>query len=323
MEKDREHGGAPKIQESDFYDVYSQEELEDNVAELEKAKSRFAGDKLRADDAADVEWAIAHGMAGYSDWFQDFEEVVEEGEVRLPCTDVERATPIITLTASEYDDVLARTDVILVLNNIYVEGAVLSLDATCSRDGEVISKKFAKSIRKNGRLPHGFEELTYVDATVEAGIKGSVPAAPHFVVGMNADEMSDFRDMGFRPSGENDAAKNKLERKVALKLVNEMQAQAKLTESMAKQNGDQEYLEIISPVAKYLTVARQKAERAYEAAGGRLGDLQLDDTYRLIMKQVEHMGRAGQAESRTLRAPSKISPKIYLEALPEEQREAS
>jgi hypothetical protein len=294
QEPDKKHGGVLRIHEQDFTDVYDQMKIQKDLAYVKKRRESFEKKQFE-DNAEDMEWGIAHGAAGYDDWFQDFQE---------PYTDVEDKEPFTVFAASEYDDISARTDIIMVLNNAHVSGAVLSLDATSSRDPDVIEGKFGTS-RKSPGLPFGFEELTYVDAGEEAGVRGKVAAAPHFVVGVNADDMSDFRSMVIH--GEKSPKKERLERSIAVKIIGEMQAQAVAIEAQARQSGSQEHVAIIEPILQYLTVALDKAQRAYIDAGGEPRNLDLDTTYNTIMLQS------------SLKTPSRRSrPKLYDGVLPED-----
>ena len=285
MEPDKLHGGVPRIKEVSFDDVYSPGDIGRDLDEVERAMASF-GEKRAEDNANMLEWGIAHGLAGastayggYSDWFQDF--------AMEPYMDIEDENPFTVWAASDYDDIKARTDIIMALNNVKVQGLIISIDATSSRNSDVISDKFAGS-RKNPALPYGFEELKYVDAKEEAGIKGTVSDVPHFVIGIDADEMFELFNM--ISSNDQSKVRKRAECRVAFKIADEMYAQARSMEARLKQSEDSGRLAKLSPLVEYLSIARQKTKQAFESVGGNVIDPENSDpVYRTIMVQAGMM----------------------------------
>lgn len=301
MKNIEKYGNVPRLREIDFGDVYSHKEIQENLDYVQKLRADFES-KTLADKAEDVEWSIAHGFASYADWCQDFEEPYTNIDDTDSVDDIKIAIePVTVFMATDFDNLTARTNIIMVLNNTFVKGGVLSLKTTSSHNPSVIADKFGSS-RKNEELPWGFEELTYVDAERGAGIRGKVAVAPHFVVGVHPNYVSKLKDM--MCNDEISPERDRLERGMALKLINEMLEQAKAVEIVARQQSSREYLDTIKPIVQYLSVASEKAQRAYEAAGGDIKDLMLDETYKLIMNN------ASVKSIQAKEAASKIMPHI-------------
>lgn len=163
--------------EENFGDVYSESELQATAKKVERAKANFTNEAFDQDSAEAMELVIFRRMEA-EDWFGDF---------RSPETlidDQEDAGPVLlTLIASETDDILNRTDVILVLNNTYMRNQLISLDVTTTTNRGVLRKKFREA-RDGKNLPRGYENLMFVDTGEEGGFKGGAEMVPHVVVGV-------------------------------------------------------------------------------------------------------------------------------------------
>jgi hypothetical protein len=251
------------IREEDFLDVYGVDGLMKIQKEKEEAQKRFS-EKINQDAAETMEYVMFRRME-LQDWFGDFEEPLTEDE--------ETERPMLTtLLASESDDVLGRTDVILVLNNRFMSGQIISLDATTSRDLEVIDEKFR--LAHCMQLPIGYEKLRFVDAEGEAGVRGAMDRVPHVVIGAEPALTEELADLELRRQNGRitDAEKDRmgvLDAKMAYIVTSEIAMQIEAI--LGVEGGEKE-----KKVVEYFRQARSKAESRLRNMGERVNDQVFD-----------------------------------------------
>jgi len=263
-----------RISERDFVDIYGKRKVEKDLGwlagvreQFEKAKNKEGGELL--------EYVVMDQMSE-ADFFGDFD--VENGKDMID--DGSELREISTTVASEVDDVSARTDVIVALNNKMLREQVLSLDVTASSDSGVVAHKFLGS-HKNKNLPRGFEDLDYVEVEEGLSRRGRFKRVPHFVVGVDEEEartlvrLLEQREGRILTEQERDV-RDKLIARVGYKVVDEMYEQARY---IAEVNGNDRSLGVLR---NYLAQARRKAEKRLVAYGGSLEDIGRDNTYGMI-----------------------------------------
>ena len=259
-----------RIKEADFKDIYGETGLSQMKAELTIARSHF--DKKINQDAAETMEAVVFWRMETNDWLGDFAppETIDNDSDKLSLT---------TLLASETDDVLSRTDMILVLNNKFMEGQVISLDMTTAKDADVVKAKFAPA-KRNKNLPRGYENLKFVDAEEEARVKGAINMVPHMVIGADsalADRLADLelkKSNGHHFSDVDKAEMNMLDAQMAYIVTSEMALQAEMIFKDATDEKSQR-------MAEYFQQARNKAKN-------RLGSLGVEHVVDRVMGLIEH-----------------------------------
>jgi len=270
-----------RISERDFVDIHGGYKIERDLGwlagvreQFEKAKNKEGGELL--------EYVVMDQMVD-ADFFGDFDE--ENGEDMID--EGAEFNVMSTVMASGVDDVSARTDVIVAMNNKMLKEQVLSLDVTASSDSDVVVRKFLGS-HKNKNLPRGFEDLDYVEVEEGLSRRGRFEMVPHFVVGVDGEEameLVELLDRGKRKTLEkvDRDKRDRLIARVGYKVVDEMYKQARYIAEAKVDDGS------LGVLRDYLAQARGKAEKRLVAYGGSVEDMSRDETYVMIMTMAANL----------------------------------
>jgi len=263
-----------RISERAFVDIHGKQKIEKDLGWLAGVRGRF--EQVKNKEGGELlEYVVMDQMVD-ADFMGDFDEengkdMIDEGT---------ELNVMNTVVASEVDDVSARTDVIVAMNNKMLKEQILSLDATTSSNPSVVANKFRKS-HKNKKLPKGFEDLDYVEVEEGLSRRGRFEKVPHFVVGIDEGEARALVNLlergreGMLADWERDE-RDRLIARVGYKVVDEMYEQSRY---IAEAKVDDENL---GALRDYLAQARGKAEKRLVAYGESVEDMSRDETYGMI-----------------------------------------